>query len=63
MDGAKLDAGAGAGVRATRNPVRLAREVTVQLKGTALSDLCEQLRRDTSIHLVAGNSVAQLTGW
>jgi hypothetical protein len=37
---------------------RLAREVEVLLKGTALSDLCDRLRADTGIHLAAGPSVA-----
>src|SRR5262249_7528537 len=37
---------------------RLAREVTVQQKATALSDLCEQLRNDIGIRLTAGSSVA-----
>ncbi len=37
---------------------RLVREVTLQFKGTALSDLCERLRTDSGIHLVAGPSVA-----
>jgi hypothetical protein len=37
---------------------RLAREVTVSARATALSDLCEQLRADTGIQLVAGPSVA-----
>jgi Putative zinc-finger len=37
---------------------RLAREVTVQQKATALSDLCERLRADTGIQLAAGQSVA-----
>jgi hypothetical protein len=37
---------------------RLAREVTVQKKATALSDLCEHLRAETGIHLSAGSSVA-----
>src|SRR5262249_53331985 len=37
---------------------RLACAVAVQAKGTALADLCNRLRADTGIHLVAGNSVA-----
>ena len=37
---------------------RLAQKVTAAFKGTALSDLCERLRSDTGVHLVAGNSVA-----
>jgi hypothetical protein len=37
---------------------RLAREVALQQKATALSDLCDRLRADTGIHLVAGSSVA-----
>jgi hypothetical protein len=37
---------------------RLSREVTLQQKGTALSDVCEQLRADTGIQLAAGPSVA-----
>jgi Putative zinc-finger len=37
---------------------RLAREVTVQQKATALSDLCERLRADTGVQLAAGASVA-----
>jgi hypothetical protein len=36
---------------------RLAREVTLQQKGTALSDLCGGLRADTGIQLFAGRSV------
>jgi hypothetical protein len=36
---------------------RLAREVTVQQKAMALSDLCDQLRADTGIQLAAGQSV------
>jgi hypothetical protein len=37
---------------------RLAREVTLQQKGTALADLCERLRSETGIPLSAGQSVA-----
>jgi hypothetical protein len=37
---------------------RLSREVTCAFKATALSDLCDRLRADTGIQLVAGNSVA-----
>jgi hypothetical protein len=37
---------------------RLSRAVTLQQKGTALSDLCERLRADTGIPLTAGSSVA-----
>jgi hypothetical protein len=37
---------------------RLVREVTLQQKATALSDLCERLRSETGIQLVAGASVA-----
>src|SRR4029077_6814358 len=37
---------------------RLAREVTCAFKAMALSDLCDQLRSDTSIQLTAGPSVA-----
>jgi hypothetical protein len=37
---------------------RLAREVTLQQKGTALSDLCARLTRETGIRLTAGSSVA-----
>jgi RNA polymerase sigma-70 factor, ECF subfamily len=37
---------------------RLTRKVTVGVKATALSDLCEQLRTDTGIQIVAGPSVA-----
>jgi hypothetical protein len=37
---------------------RLAQEVTVQQKATALSDLCAVLRADTGIQLTAGPSVA-----
>jgi hypothetical protein len=37
---------------------RLARLVTVRVKGTSLSDLCEQLRAGTGIQLIAGPSVA-----
>jgi hypothetical protein len=38
---------------------RLSREVTLQQKATALSDLCERLRADTGIQLGAGSSVAE----
>jgi hypothetical protein len=38
--------------------VRLNRAVTVAVKATSLSDLCDQLRAETGIHLVAGRSVA-----
>jgi hypothetical protein len=37
---------------------RLARRVTLAVKATALSDLCERLRGDTGIQLLAGQSVA-----
>src|SRR5262249_42565562 len=37
---------------------RLAREVTLQQKATALSDLCDSLRSETGIPLAAGQSVA-----
>jgi Putative zinc-finger len=37
---------------------RLAREVTLRQKATALADLCERLRSDTGIPLTAGQSVA-----
>jgi hypothetical protein len=37
---------------------RLSREVTVEQKGSALADLCDGLRTDTGIQLVAGQSVA-----
>jgi hypothetical protein len=37
---------------------RLAREVTLQQKATALVDLCDRLRGETGISLVAGQSVA-----
>jgi Putative zinc-finger len=37
---------------------RLSREVTLQQKATALSDLCDRLRADTGIQLGAGPSVA-----
>jgi anti-sigma factor RsiW len=37
---------------------RLSREVNLQFKGTALSDVCSQLRGDTGIELAAGPSVA-----
>jgi Putative zinc-finger len=37
---------------------RLSRRVTLQLKATALSDLCDDLRSDTGIPLTAGRSVA-----
>jgi RNA polymerase sigma factor (sigma-70 family) len=37
---------------------RLTQKVTCAFKGTALSDLCERLRSETKVHLVAGNSVA-----
>jgi hypothetical protein len=36
---------------------RLTREVTLDQKGTALSDLCDRLRADTGIQLYAGRSV------
>jgi hypothetical protein len=38
--------------------LRLTREVTLALKATALSDLCDRLRGDTDIQLEAGPSVA-----
>jgi hypothetical protein len=37
---------------------RLSREVTLQFKAAALSDLCLQLQAETAIHLTAGASVA-----
>jgi hypothetical protein len=37
---------------------RLARKVTLAFKATALSDLCDRVREETGIHLVAGRSVA-----
>jgi hypothetical protein len=37
---------------------RLSRQVTLQAKGTALSDLCDNLRAQTGIQLTAGRSVA-----
>src|SRR5262249_49319123 len=37
---------------------RLTQKVTLALKGMALSDVCERLRADTGVHLLAGNSVA-----
>jgi anti-sigma factor RsiW len=37
---------------------RLVREVTLQQKATALSDLCDRVRSDTGIYLSAGPSVA-----
>lgn len=37
---------------------RLACEVTLAVKGTALTDLCDQLREQTSIRVAAGRSVA-----
>jgi hypothetical protein len=37
---------------------RLSHEVTCAFKATALSDLCDELRSDTGIHLAAGPSVA-----
>jgi hypothetical protein len=37
---------------------RLSREVTLQVKGMALSDVCEALRTQTGIQLAAGRSVA-----
>jgi Sigma-70, region 4 len=37
---------------------RLATKVTLSLKATALSDLCEQLHAQTGVHLAAGSSVA-----
>jgi hypothetical protein len=36
---------------------RLSREITVQQKATALSELCERLRADTGVQLAAGSSV------
>jgi RNA polymerase sigma-70 factor (ECF subfamily) len=37
---------------------RLTQKVTCAFKGAALSDLCDRLRRDTGIQLIAGPSVA-----
>jgi hypothetical protein len=37
---------------------RLARKVTLGVKGMAFSDLCEQLSRDTGIELMAGKTTA-----
>jgi RNA polymerase sigma-70 factor, ECF subfamily len=37
---------------------RLTQKVSLALKGTALADVCEALRTETGVHLVAGNSVA-----
>ena len=37
---------------------RLTRKVTLAVKATALTDLCEQLRTDTGIQIAAGPSVA-----
>jgi hypothetical protein len=37
---------------------RLTQKVTCAFKGTALSDVCEHLRAETSVHLAAGPSVA-----
>jgi hypothetical protein len=37
---------------------RLTQKVTCAFKATALSDLCERLRADTGVPLIAGNSVA-----
>jgi hypothetical protein len=37
---------------------RLAREVTLEQRATALADLCERLRGDTGIQLATGQSVA-----
>jgi RNA polymerase sigma-70 factor (ECF subfamily) len=37
---------------------RLPQKVTLAVKGTALSDLCEQLRAETGVSLTAGSSVA-----
>jgi RNA polymerase sigma-70 factor (ECF subfamily) len=37
---------------------RLTQKATCTFKATALSDLCERLRADTGVQLVAGNSVA-----
>lgn len=37
---------------------RLVQKVTLAFKGTALSDLCEQLRTRTGVHVTAGGSVA-----
>ena len=44
--------------RRPRNDLGLARPVTLAVKATALSDLCDQLRRETGIKLTAGPSVA-----
>src|SRR5207237_2743862 len=37
---------------------RLTRKITLAFKAMALSDLCDQLRADTGVHLAAGPSVA-----
>jgi RNA polymerase sigma-70 factor (ECF subfamily) len=37
---------------------RLAQKATCAFKATALSDVCERLRSETKVHLVAGTSVA-----
>jgi RNA polymerase sigma-70 factor, ECF subfamily len=37
---------------------RLTRKISLASKATALSDLCDQLRADTGVHLAAGPSVA-----
>jgi RNA polymerase sigma-70 factor (ECF subfamily) len=37
---------------------RLTQKVTLAVKATALSDLCEQLRKETSVQVAAGASVA-----
>jgi predicted DNA-binding protein (UPF0251 family) len=37
---------------------RLTRKVTLAFKATALADLCDRLRTDTGVHLMAGPSVA-----
>src|SRR5262249_30267992 len=37
---------------------RLTQKVTLAFKGTALSDLCDRLRAETGVHLIAGASVA-----
>jgi RNA polymerase sigma-70 factor (ECF subfamily) len=37
---------------------RLTQKVTLAFKGTALSDLCQQISKETGVHLTAGSSVA-----
>jgi hypothetical protein len=37
---------------------RLSRKITLGVKATALADLCDQIRAESGIHLVAGRSIA-----